>query len=90
MARARASHAHFGGPFGNARSSPATDSKRGDAMMTKLANMLVVLSAMAAIGFAPTKALAESVKDTGGYDATYTKRDIQPIPGSGRPRPNVD
>ena len=59
-------------------------------MMTKLAHMLVVLSAMAAIGFAPTKALAESVKDTGGYDATYTKRDIQPIPGPGRPRPNVD
>ena len=50
-------------------------------MMRKLAHMLVVLSAMAAIGFAPTKALAESVKDTGGYDATYTKRDIQPIPG---------
>jgi hypothetical protein len=42
--------------------------------------MLVILSAMAAIGFAPTKALAESVKDTGGYDATYTKRDVQPIP----------
>jgi len=49
-------------------------------MMTKLAHMLVVLSAMAAIGLAPTNALAESVKDTGGYDATYTKRDIQPIP----------
>ena len=49
-------------------------------MMRKLAHMLVVLSSMAAIGFAPIKALAESVKDTGGYDATYTKRDIQPIP----------
>jgi hypothetical protein len=49
-------------------------------MMTKLANMLVILSAMAAIGFAPTKALADSVKDSGSYDATYTKRDIQPIP----------
>jgi hypothetical protein len=49
-------------------------------MMTKLANLLVVLSAMAAIGVAPTHALAESVKDTGGYDAAYTKRDIQPIP----------
>ena len=52
-------------------------------MMTKLANMLnmlVTLSAVAAIGFSPTNALAESVKDTGGYDATYTKRDIQPIP----------
>jgi hypothetical protein len=49
-------------------------------MMRKLAHMLVVLSAMAAIGSAPTKALAESVKDTGSYDAAYTKRDIQPIP----------
>ncbi len=50
-------------------------------MMTKLANMLVTLSAVAAIGFAPANALAESVKDAGGYDATYTKRDTQPIPG---------
>ena len=49
-------------------------------MMKKLAHMLLVLSAMAAIGLAPTNALAENVKDAGGYDATYTKRDIQPIP----------
>lgn len=49
-------------------------------MMAKLAHVLTVLSAMAAIGFAPSNVLAESVKDTGGYDATYTKRDIQPIP----------
>jgi hypothetical protein len=47
---------------------------------TKLAKMLVVVSAMAAIGFTPANALAESVKDSGGYDATYTKRDMQPIP----------
>jgi len=40
----------------------------------------VVLSAMAAMGLAPTSVLAESVKDTGGYDATYSKRDMQPIP----------
>jgi hypothetical protein len=49
-------------------------------MMTKLAQSFVILSALAAIGFAPTIALAESVKDTGGYDATFTKRDMQPIP----------
>jgi hypothetical protein len=49
-------------------------------MMSKLAHMFLILSAMAATGFAPTNALAESVKDAGGYDAVYTKRDIQPIP----------
>src|SRR5262245_10478884 len=49
-------------------------------MMTKFANLLVVLSVVACIGFAPTSALAESVKDVGGYDATYNKRDLQPIP----------
>jgi len=49
-------------------------------MIRKLANMLVVLSAIAAMGLASTNALAENVKDAGGYDATYTKRDMQPIP----------
>src|SRR5262245_2009255 len=49
-------------------------------MMSKLAYVFVILSAMAATGFAPTNALAESVKDAGGYDAVYTKRDIEPIP----------
>ena len=48
--------------------------------MSKLAHIFVALSAMAAMGFAPASARAESVKDTGGYDATYTKRDMQPIP----------
>ena len=48
--------------------------------MRKLAHVFVIVSAMAAMGFAPTNALAESVKDAGGYDAVYTKRDIQPIP----------
>jgi hypothetical protein len=51
-----------------------------NAMMKKLANIVVVLSALAAIGFAPTNAAAESVKDVGGYDAAYTKKDMQPIP----------
>jgi hypothetical protein len=49
-------------------------------MMTKLANMFVVLWAMAAIGFASTSALADSTKDTGSYDAAYTKRNVQPVP----------
>jgi len=49
-------------------------------MMTKLANTFVVLSALAAFGFASTGVLAESNKDTGSYTATYTKRDMQPIP----------
>src|SRR5262245_29680817 len=48
--------------------------------MTKLANAFVILSAIAAIGFAPTGALADAAKDAGGYDSTYTKRDMQPIP----------
>ena len=42
--------------------------------------MLAVLSAVAAMGFASMSALAESVKDTGSYEANYTKRDMQPIP----------
>jgi hypothetical protein len=49
-------------------------------MMTKLANMLVVLSAMAAIAFASTGALADSVKDTGAMENTYTKKEVQLIP----------
>jgi hypothetical protein len=49
-------------------------------MMTKLANMLVVLSAMAAIGLASTDALAGKIKDAGGFASTYVKRDMQPIP----------
>jgi hypothetical protein len=49
-------------------------------MIRKLGHMLVALSAMAAIAFAPVKALAESVKDIGGYTAAYNKKDMQPIP----------
>jgi len=49
-------------------------------MTTKLAHMLAVLSAVAAMGFASMNALAESVKDAGSYEAAYTKRDMQPIP----------
>ena len=49
-------------------------------MMTKLANFLVILSAMAAIGLASSSALADKVKDSGSIDAVYVKRDMQPIP----------
>ncbi len=49
-------------------------------MTTKAPYMLFVLSAVAAIGLASMSALAESVKDTGSYEAAYTKRDRQPIP----------
>jgi hypothetical protein len=49
-------------------------------MFGKLAHVFSALSAIAAIGFASTSTLAESVKDAGGYDATYAKRDMQPIP----------
>jgi hypothetical protein len=48
-------------------------------MIRKMSHTLVILSAMTAMGFAPTSVLAESVKDTGGYDATFSKRDMQPI-----------
>jgi hypothetical protein len=48
-------------------------------MMTKLANALVILSAMAAIGLASTGALADKVKDAGSINAAYVKRDMQPI-----------
>jgi hypothetical protein len=49
-------------------------------MFSKLAQSFVILSGLVALGFAPTTVLAESVKDTGSYDATYTKKDMQPIP----------
>jgi hypothetical protein len=57
-----------------------TDAREVNAMMKQLAQSFVILSALAALGFAPATALAESVKDTGGYDATYTKKDAQQIP----------
>jgi hypothetical protein len=49
-------------------------------MMTKLSNALVILSAMAAIGFASAGALAGEIKDSGSFDGTYAKRDVQGIP----------
>ena len=49
-------------------------------MMTKLAQSFVILSAVASIGLASTTALAEKVKESGSIDATYVKKDTQPIP----------
>jgi hypothetical protein len=49
-------------------------------MMTKLAQSVVILSAVASIGLASTTALAEKVKESGSIDATYVKKDVQPIP----------
>ena len=49
-------------------------------MMTKLAQSFVILSAVASIGLASTTALAEKVKESGSIDATYVKKDVQPIP----------
>jgi hypothetical protein len=49
-------------------------------MMKKFVHSLVILSAISAMGLASTSVLAESVKDIGGYDAAYTKREMQPIP----------
>ena len=41
---------------------------------------MALIAAMAMIGLSPTGALADKVKDTGGFDGTYAKRDMQPIP----------
>jgi len=49
--------------------------------MTKLAQSFVVLAAIALAGLGSTGALADKIKDTGGYDAAFSKRDALPIPG---------
>jgi hypothetical protein len=49
-------------------------------MMTKLAQSFVIVAALAAIGLSPADALADKVKDSGSMDATFVKRDMQPIP----------
>jgi hypothetical protein len=41
---------------------------------------IALIAALAMIGFSSTSALAESIKDSGSYDSTYVKRDMQPIP----------
>jgi hypothetical protein len=49
--------------------------------MTKLAQSFVVLAAIALAGLGSTGALADKIKDTGGYDAAFSKRDALSIPG---------
>ncbi len=49
-------------------------------MMTKLAQMLLILSAVASIGLASTTASAENVKESGTLDVAYVKKGAQPIP----------
>ena len=46
--------------------------------MMKLAHTF--MSAMVAIALASTGALADKVKDSGSFDGTYSKREMQPIP----------
>jgi len=48
-------------------------------MMT-IAKLLVVLSALVATGLPSSSAFAEKIKESGTMDATYAKRDRQPIP----------
>jgi hypothetical protein len=49
-------------------------------MLTKLARFFVILTTLAAGGLITTFALAGEVKDSGSFDASYTKRDTRPIP----------
>ncbi|HEX2448942.1 MAG TPA: hypothetical protein VHK26_12290 [Methyloceanibacter sp.] len=48
--------------------------------MGKLIRSVAILAALAALGFAPTGVLADKVKESGSMDATYSKREVQPIP----------
>ncbi len=41
---------------------------------------IALIAAMAMIGLSPAGALADMVKDSGSLDATYVKREMQPIP----------
>ena len=49
-------------------------------MMKKLSNALVIVSVMAAIGLMSPSAFADKIKDSGSFDATFVKREMQPIP----------
>jgi hypothetical protein len=48
--------------------------------MHKFIRSFAILAALAAIGLVSTSALAEKVKESGGFDAAYVKKDAQPIP----------
>lgn len=41
---------------------------------------IALVAAMAMIGLSPAAALADMVKDSGSLDATFVKREMQPIP----------
>jgi hypothetical protein len=47
--------------------------------MYALMRAIPLIAALSIIDLGSTNALAESVKDTGSYDAAYTKKDMQPI-----------
>jgi hypothetical protein len=47
--------------------------------MHKFFGSIVLVAALATIGFNPTAAVAGEVKDSGSIDAAYVKRDMQPI-----------
>jgi hypothetical protein len=48
--------------------------------MDKFVRSIAILASMAVIGLGSTSALAGKIKESGSFDATYAKRDVQPIP----------
>ena len=48
--------------------------------MNMLFKPIVIMSALALLGLASTSALAGKVKESGSFDASYVKHDVQPIP----------
>jgi hypothetical protein len=48
--------------------------------MHKFIGSIALIAALAAIGLSPAVAFAGEVKDSGSFDGTYSKRDMQPIP----------
>jgi hypothetical protein len=54
--------------------------REANAMLTKLAQSFLVLTALAVAGLISTKASAKEVKDSGSVEMTYVKRFGQPIP----------
>jgi hypothetical protein len=49
-------------------------------MLTKLARPFVIAAALAVFAMAPATALADKIKDSGSFEATYVKRDMGPVP----------
>jgi hypothetical protein len=48
--------------------------------MHTLTRSVALIAALAMIGLGSTTALAGEIKDSGSFDASYTKRDARPIP----------